>query len=239
MEEKVNGLVIKSVEYGENDKILTLFTVEKGVISAKIKGVKKAGAKLKFASEPFCFAEYILVKRGTFYSVIGASLHDSFYPLRENIINYYAGAVILEFIKKFCPENVLFQNFILDTVNALKNLAYEDKKSYSVLLKFILKGLNAIGYGVDFFACESCGSQIKNEVFFDFDNGHVLCRECIDEKSVQISPDTYFVLKGVSAGEEVNNEKYEKRALNMLNYYLGIKTGEKLVNFKEYITLLG
>ena len=26
MEEKVNGLVIKSVEYGENDKILTLYT---------------------------------------------------------------------------------------------------------------------------------------------------------------------------------------------------------------------
>lgn len=239
MEEKVNGLVIKSVEYGENDKILTIFTLEKGVISAKIKGVKKAGAKLKFASEPFCFAEYILVKRGAFYSVIGASLHDSFYPLRENIINYYAGAVILEFIKKFCPENVPFHNFILDTVNALKNLAYEDKKSYSVLLKFILQGLNAIGYGVDFSACEKCGSQIEREVFFDFDNGHVLCRECIDEKSVQISPDTYFVLKCISDGEEVDNERYEKRALNMLVYYLGVKTGEKLGNFKEYLALLG
>ncbi len=239
MEEKVNGLVIKSVEYGENDKILTLFTIEKGVISAKIKGVKKAGAKLKFASEPFCFAEYVLVKRNGLSNVIGASLHDSFYPIRENIVNYYAGAVVLEFIKKFCPENVVFHAFCLDSINALKSLAYEDVKSYSVLLKFLLNGLNAIGYGIDFFACESCGEQIENEVFFDFDNGHVLCKACKSDESVQISPDTYFVLKSISEHKNVDNERYEKRALNMLVYYLGGKTGEKLNNFKEYMTLLG
>ena len=50
MEEKVSGIVLGGISYGENDKILKLFTLEKGLISAKIKGVKKAGAKLKFAS---------------------------------------------------------------------------------------------------------------------------------------------------------------------------------------------
>lgn len=54
MEEKINALMIRSVDYADNDKILSLFSLEQGVISAKIRGVKKAGAKLKFAAEPFC-----------------------------------------------------------------------------------------------------------------------------------------------------------------------------------------
>ena len=62
MEEKMSGIVLSAVSVGENDKILNIFTLEKGVVSAKIKGVKKAGAKLKFASEPFCFAEFIFDK---------------------------------------------------------------------------------------------------------------------------------------------------------------------------------
>ena len=62
MEEKLSGIVLGGVNYGENDKIINVFTLEKGVVSAKIKGVKKAGAKLKFASEPFCFAEFVFFK---------------------------------------------------------------------------------------------------------------------------------------------------------------------------------
>ena len=49
--------MLRAVDYGENDKILTLLSAEEGRITAGIKGVKKAGAKLKFAAQPFCFAE--------------------------------------------------------------------------------------------------------------------------------------------------------------------------------------
>ena len=70
MEEKYSGIVLGGVSFGENDKILNVFTLEKGVISAKIKGVKKAGAKLKFASEPFCFAEFVFSVKGDKRTVI-------------------------------------------------------------------------------------------------------------------------------------------------------------------------
>ena len=80
MEEKMSGIVLGGVNFSENDKILNILTLEKGVISAKIKGVKKAGAKLKFASEPFCFAEFIFSKNLDKRTVIGASLLIVFTP---------------------------------------------------------------------------------------------------------------------------------------------------------------
>ena len=91
MEEKLSGIVLGGVSYGESDKILNIFTLEKGVVSAKIKGVKKSGAKLKFASEPFCFAEFIFSTSKDRRTVTGASLIESFYPLREDIVKYFAG----------------------------------------------------------------------------------------------------------------------------------------------------
>ena len=42
---KVNAVMLRSADYGENDKMLTLLTAELGKISAGIKGVKKAGAR--------------------------------------------------------------------------------------------------------------------------------------------------------------------------------------------------
>ena len=50
MQHVVNAVMLRASDYNENDKILTLLTAEKGKITAGIKGVKKAAAKLKFAA---------------------------------------------------------------------------------------------------------------------------------------------------------------------------------------------
>ena len=57
MDFKSDALLIKSCDYGESDKIITLLTADRGKLTAGMKGVRKAGAKLRFAAQPFCFAE--------------------------------------------------------------------------------------------------------------------------------------------------------------------------------------
>ena len=96
MDIKVNALMLRAVDYNENDKILTLLTAEKGKISAGIKGVKKAAAKLKFAAQPFCFAEYVLSSRGDKHTVINATECESFYDLRTDINKFYAASSAVE-----------------------------------------------------------------------------------------------------------------------------------------------
>ena len=79
MEIKVDAIVIRTADYGESDRMLTLFTLQRGKLSAAAKGVRKAGAKLRFAAQPFCFAEYVLAQRGERNTVISAAETDSFY----------------------------------------------------------------------------------------------------------------------------------------------------------------
>ncbi len=236
MEEKVNAIVISAVPYGENDKILTLFTLEKGVKSAKIKGVKKSGAKLKFAAEPFCFAEYILSVRGEYSSVINASLHDSFYPVRENVIKYYASSAVLEFIKKNCPEGVESKQLFFLTAKTLENIAYGEDTAIE-MVKFMLNALKEIGYGIVFNGCGDCGNEIESRVFFDFTQGTAYCAECAPETATEISVHTYSLLKSLSDGESQIETAYVKRAYKLLLHYLTQKTTEHKVA-ETFLTLI-
>ena len=65
-EVKVTGIVLKAIDYREKDKLITIYSVELGLITAVLKGVNSAKAKLKFASLPFCLAEFVLAQRNGF-----------------------------------------------------------------------------------------------------------------------------------------------------------------------------
>ena len=236
MEEKLSGIVLSSIAYGENDKILNVFTLEKGVISAKIKGVKKAGAKLKFASEPFCFAEFIIAQGKAGYTVINASLIDSFYPIRESVFKYYAGATVLEFIKRFYRENITSSQTFLTVVEALKKIAY-DENYISALAEFLLKAISQTGYGLQTYGCFECGKQPTFRVFFDYRSGAFYCQDCFNGEGREIHLQTFLALKKLENGLALEREEGVK-ALRLLEFYLDFKGEERLNSLKELIKML-
>ena len=105
MEIKTEAIVLQTVDYKDNDKLLTLFSPSLGKITAGIRGVKKPTAKLAFAAQPFCFAEYVLAERGGRYTVTSAYLHESFFSLRTDIVRFYAACAAAEVCRAILPEN--------------------------------------------------------------------------------------------------------------------------------------
>lgn len=237
MEEKVDGIVLCGVNYGENDKILSIFTLEYGVVSAKIKGVKKAGAKLKFAAEPFCFAEFTFSRRGDFRTVTGASLIDSFYPVRENLEKFFCGGTILEFVKRFEKENIVSPETFSLSVEALKRLAYGDDEPKSVLCGFLLSALSISGYGLNLGGCAVCGKIPDGRIFFDYKSGAFLCADCFDGDGREINRETFLALKTVADGGALNSAGAVK-ALKLLNYYLTNKPEERLNSLVELLGIV-
>ena len=94
----INAVNLKSSDIGENDRLLKLFSYERGLVTAKIRGVKKAQAKLKYAQEPFCFGKYSLSEgKGSFFIVTGCEANDLFYNLRADLPSFTAAAVMAEY----------------------------------------------------------------------------------------------------------------------------------------------
>lgn len=241
MEEKINALMIKSVDYGENDKILTLFSLEKGVVSAKIRGVKKAGAKLKFCAEPFCFSEYVISGKGS--TVINASLHDGFYPLRLDIVKFYAGSAAVEFVRKFCPENEVAEKVFIELIKCLKTLAYTDKSPLFTLVVFFDFALKEIGYGMNLYACDTCGGEVTRP-FFDFSTGTVKCENCRTANLTEIRISTYKLLakidkEGIDVldGDFTADDDVCRRTLMLITKYIKVNASEELKSLKELLNL--
>ena len=239
MEVKVNALMIRAVDYGENDKILTLLTAERGKISAGIKGVKKAGAKLKFAAQPFCFAEYILSQRGDRYTVIGASESESFYDLRLDINKFYAASSAMEAASALTFEGDDCREIFYECVKTLSQMCSGDE--CSALIRFLLFALQRSGYGIATENCAICGKPLfgKDKLKFDFTIGAFTCEDCGDGAGA--SPSTYNTIRkitGKSHNAELISKDGEKRALRLIREYFAFKLNFAFKSLSEYIRLL-
>ena len=76
--EKLNAIVVKATDYKEADKLVRLCSAEKGIITATLKGCRKATAKLAFAARPFLFGEFILSQKNGRYTITGCSPIEPF-----------------------------------------------------------------------------------------------------------------------------------------------------------------
>ena len=147
---KVKGIVLGGTNYKEKDKLIRLYTLEKGKITVTMRGVRGDKAKLKVAKEIFCFGDYI-IEEGKTNIVTAVDVIDNFYGLSKNIEKYYEACSILDIVDKFSGESN--PQLFVEVIKALKSLAYDNLPKYYVIDKFLLDFLNNMGY---FFMTDIC-----------------------------------------------------------------------------------
>ncbi len=233
MEFKTDALVLRSADYGENDKIVTLLTAEKGKLAAAVKGVKKPTAKLNFAAQPFCFAEYVLAEKGARRTVTGASLHDGFFALREDIAAFYAATCVTQACDLILYEGMAGGELLVCAVQALGALS--DGKGAGALVLFLLKALCLAGYPVRAGACPVCGATPSGRMKFDMEAGVFTCSD--HSEGVPASESTYRAVRAAYAGEEGTDDG-NLRALRLLGAYFSLKTDATLKALEGYLRLL-
>ena len=168
MEVKTEAIVLRAVDYKDNDKILTLFSPSLGRITAGAKGVKKPTAKLSFAAQPFCFAEYILAEKGGRYTVTGAYLHESFFSLRYDIVRFYAACALAEVCLTILYENESHEGLFIALIEGLKALSLAEEDAAEAVIAFMLVALRESGYPLDLSYAEECDGDIGDKIWFDF-----------------------------------------------------------------------
>ena len=237
MEIKADALVLRTADYGESDKMVTLFTFQKGKISAAAKGVRKAASKLRFAAQPFCFAEYVLAQKGDRYTIIGAAGTDGFYALREDVCKFYAAAALVRVCDALLFDGIVNEELFLRAVRALGEMCEGDEAE--ALIRFLIKALELSGYMLDIGVCSECGAALCDRTYFDLSRGCFTCGNCA--VGAGVSPSTLEVLKKCSAQPYEENritQDGKKRALKLLRAYFRAKTDDRAEALSNYIDML-
>ena len=238
MEIKTDAIVLRSIDYKDNDKLLTLFSPTLGKITAGARGVKKPKAKLSFAAQPFCFAEYVLAEKAGRYTVTSAYMHESFYALRTDVTKFYAACAAAEVCNRILPENDETESTFIAFITFLKGVALGGEDPAEALVTFLLIALHEGGYPIDLGYLEETDGDIGERLYFDFSDGRFSDERRL-EQGERASVCTYFLLRkcaGLDFDEELISGG-RKRALRLLKAYLSIKTEFAFENLGEFIRL--
>ena len=234
MDTIVKGIVLKTKEYKDNDKLLTILTLEKGKILVKARGVKKSKSKLKAFCQSFCFADFELVSSSAGFVLTGVNEIENFYNLTTDIDKFSYAFCVLEIVDKVCAENQEYVSIFIDCLKTLQQMSFENSNCKTILCKFILNLLNYEGFNLNLTKCSNYKTPLLNDLFFDLNGGEVLCPACKTYDSIPLEKAVFSSMKIISSCDfdrlstiKISNQILDK-TLNLLVKNINFKFDIKL-----------
>ena len=179
-----DGIVLRTQDLGEADRIITVLTRRTGRIRAVGKGVRRTKSRFGARLEPFTHVDLLLYEGRSLDIVTQAdSLRAYGEPLASDYPRYTAGVAMLETAERFTPEERQpAQRQFLLLVGGLRALGEGEHGARLVLDAFLLRSLAVAGYAPALEECAVCGSpEVSADGApraFAIAAGGLTCRSC-------------------------------------------------------------
>jgi DNA repair protein RecO (recombination protein O) len=176
---KTEAIVLRSIRYGEADRVLHLYTPERGRVSAIAKGVRKTRSRFGGRLEPFFHLQLMLHEgRSDLMTVTGAETVAAHARLREDARALDGAARACEAVSRVFDDGDPHAGVFHLLANELglidSNPALATRAN---ALAFRLKLLLAAGFAPQLAACADCGER-EHLVGFSGAAGGVVCGAC-------------------------------------------------------------
>jgi DNA repair protein RecO (recombination protein O) len=176
---KTEAIVLRSIRYGEADRILHLYTQDRGRVSAIAKGVRRTKSRFGGRLEPF-FALALVVHEGRsdLLTVTSAETIAAHPRLREDAGALEGAARACEAVARVFDDGEPHPGVYHLLANELALLDRDPARATRAnALAFRLKLLLAAGFAPHLAGCASCGER-EHLVGFSGAAGGVVCAAC-------------------------------------------------------------
>jgi len=173
------ALVIGSMRYREADRIVTLYTRDRGRLGALAKGVRRLSSKVGGRLEPFSLVRVSLHPGRGLYTVVGVDTVRTFQSVRDELFRMQEGARLLSWVRRLFPQEESNPAVFNLLVRAVALLAAADVEGAAkVVLATRLKLLALLGYAPDLGGCVVCG---RSAGLFGYSpaRGGLVCDTCL------------------------------------------------------------
>lgn len=176
---QTEGIVLRTRNLGEADKICVIYSREEGKLSAVARGSRRPKSRLLSVSQPFTHARYLFYRGRSLDTIRQGEIIDSFRAVREDLtrmaIASYAAELIDVSVDERQPSALLFET-ILSAWTLFANASDPE----TALLWFELKLLDQLGYRPELESCVACGGKNGSSLVFSPKEGGILCPGCKD-----------------------------------------------------------
>jgi DNA repair protein RecO (recombination protein O) len=189
------GIVLRTYNLGEADRIVVVLTRGRGKVRAVAKGVRKTKSRFGARLEPMSHASLLLYEGRELDVITQAESIDHFRPLREDFDRLARASSMLEVADHLALEREPNARLFTMLLGALRTLAGD--AGPLVVPAFFWKVLALEGFQPQVDECVVCGLE-DPLVAFDLDEGGALCAE--HRRGVPLSVEALSLLRLVLGG---------------------------------------
>jgi DNA repair protein RecO (recombination protein O) len=172
---RTDAIILRRTDFGEADRLLTVFTPEMGKLRLLAKGVRKTTSRKAGHVELFMLTDMLVAQGRTWDIISQAEVVESYRGLREDLDKasqaYYLAELLDRFAEEHDPNAPLFELLAL----TLARLSHENDP-FVALRYFELHLLTLTGFQPQLYFCLACNEALEPvENYFHFADGGVLC----------------------------------------------------------------
>lgn len=203
MKSKTESIIISSMNLGEADKLVTFFSLDRGMQKGVARNARKSFRRFGAGLETFTISRLHLYEREhqDLVRIESADILAQHPAITDDLNRAATGAVMLELVRELAPPDernaqaFLVLSHILHLLNAGEDPLF-------LLRIFEIKFLSVLGYQPRLDHCLSCGTRPKGDAIFLAMKGGMVCPECMvssGDQQIRLSPGTvgfyYHALK--------------------------------------------
>lgn len=196
---KSKGIVLRSIRYGEADRILDLYTRDAGLISGIAKGIRRTKSRFGARLEPLSCVDFMAYQGRSLDTITQVETLRSFHEIREDLSRYETAGRIVQAVRALSGGDEADRRIFNLLYHALESLANMPSGHGSIEAAFSLKLAILAGYAPQLDACLNCEVELQSagNPYFSPPLGGVLCSDCktLSSESFPIAPRTLERLK--------------------------------------------
>jgi DNA repair protein RecO (recombination protein O) len=186
--EKQQAFVLSASDYGESDRIVSLFTLELGRIKGFARSARNSRKRFGPALEPFARINLELVRKDGLSSLRQADIITLHPAIRGSLSAIAHALYACELVESLTPEGHPLPRLYRLLASYLERLETESS-SQSDRRLFEINLLNILGYRPSLEACSRCGSDFGDYgALMQADGSELVCRSCVKSgRSISLS----------------------------------------------------
>ncbi|MBO0775564.1 MAG: DNA repair protein RecO [Actinobacteria bacterium] len=214
-----DGIVLRTQQLGEADRIITVLTRRTGRVRAVGKGVRRTKSRFGARLEPFTHVDLQLYPGRSLDVITQADTIRAYgEPLAGDYPRYTSGTAMLETAERFTPmekEPALRQFLLL--VGGLRALGEGSHDPRLVLDAYLLRSLAVAGYAPALEECAVCGTRDSGRDpaggsrAFAIAAGGLTCRSCRPAGAVSPAAATVALMSALLRGDWAHADASEHR----------------------------
>jgi DNA repair protein RecO (recombination protein O) len=177
---RTEAIVMRRTDFGEADRLLTLFSRERGKIKAIAKGARKPQSRKTGHVDLFMRSNFFIAVGRSLDIVTQAETVAAHAPLRQDLERATYAAYLVELLDRFIGEEDPHAGVYQLLADALLWLTEGETADFYLIARFYeLRLLALTGFQPQLFNCVACSNPIQEQdQFFSAELGGLLCPNC-------------------------------------------------------------